>query len=563
MSDEQNSPVDRSSLRLDWTGDCGPDGRSRFCPEAGILHASGGTWTPYVQDLLRSRLRSAAVILFLAFFAFLVRNWYYGMGPASMGWVILLLQGLVMAVMLASSVCLCRRWGLSLKQLRLAELAIFGLPAAFLAYVQFAKGCDPSSTASGNCREFLAEACLPWVSLIYIYGLFIPNSWKRAAAVICVMGLFPVAMILSTAWHRPEMQDLLFAQGYLSLVGLWMGIPTLAAIYGSHTINALRREASAAKQVGSYHLIRKIGVGGMGEVYLAEHKFLKRPCAIKLIHPSHAQDPQSVARFESEVQASARLTHWNTIEIYDYGVTEDGTFYYAMEYLPGKNLQEIVDQHGPVPPARAVHLLRQVCAGLREAHSIGLIHRDIKPGNIFATERGGVHDVAKLVDFGLVKSVVPREQSVSLTLEGMVIGSPLYVAPEQAMGGARPDARGDIYSLGAVAYFILTGKPLFTYEKPLQVIFAHVNEEVEPPSKHCSDLPADVEEIILRCLEKDPRDRFGSVDELERALARTSVADQWSQDQAADWWASSVSDEFVIPQMASPDQATTLMAVEA
>lgn len=515
---------------------CHSDWGHRFCPQAGLMSWSSGTVTPEVQNLLRSRLRAAAVILFFACTAFVVRSWYYGALLSSIDLLMVLAEAILALVMLFSSICLCQKWGLSLKQLRLAELAIFGLPALFLAYMQFAKGCEV--IANGSCKAFLAESSIPWISLIYIYGLIIPNNWRRATVVLSCMGLFPIAMIASTAWHRPDMQQILFDEGYMSLVLIWIGIPTLAAIYGSHTINSLRREATAAKSVGSYRLIERIGVGGMGEVYLAEHKFLKRPCAIKLIHDSHAQDPQSVARFETEVQASARLTHWNTIEIYDYGVTEDGTFYYVMEYLPGKNLQEIVDQYGPMPAARTIHLLRQVCAGLKEAHSMGLIHRDIKPGNVFATERGGIYDVAKLVDFGLVKSIVPQDKPINLTLEGMVIGSPLYVAPEQAMGNDRPDARGDIYSLGAVAYFVLTGRPLFVHEKPLQVIFAHVNENVTRPSAIRPEIPADLEAVIMKCLEKDPANRYQSAEELDKALASCRSASQWTQEQAFSWWSS-------------------------
>jgi serine/threonine-protein kinase len=524
-----------------------------------MMSWGSGSVAPEVQNLLRSRLRAAAVILFFACSAFVVRSWYYGALLSPVDLVMVVAEAILALVMLFSSICLCQKWGLSLKQLRLAELAIFGLPALFLAYMQFAKGCE--GVASGSCKEFIAESCIPWISLIYIYGLIIPNNWKRAAVIISLMGLFPIAMIASTAWHRPAMQEVLFEDGYMSLVAIWIGIPTLAAIFGSHTINSLRKEATAARQVGSYRLIERIGVGGMGEVYLAEHKLLKRPCAIKLIHDSHAQDPQSVARFETEVQASARLTHWNTIEIYDYGVTEDGTFYYVMEYLPGKNLQEIVDSYGPMSAARTIHILRQVCAGLKEAHAIGLIHRDIKPGNVFATERGGVFDVAKLVDFGLVKSIVPQEKPINLTLEGMVIGSPLYVAPEQAMGNDRPDARGDIYSLGAVAYFVLTGRPLFVHEKPLQVIFAHVNEMVERPSNIRSDIPADLEAVILKCLEKDPSRRYQTVEELDRALAACKAANEWSQQQAYSWW--SAIGRVVTPEEIDhqPNEVTTLLEV--
>ncbi|MFO0948929.1 MAG: serine/threonine-protein kinase [Planctomycetota bacterium] len=561
MSSTHNDMISRTNSASRWPFSCGTQENARFCPNEGIVSGSGGSISHEVEGVLRVRLRAVSVILFFAFAAFLARHAYYGKVFGQWHLAVFALQGLVTVVMLLSSVFLCQRWGLTLKQLRLAELVVFGLPAVFLAYLQFNRGCEVLTGGKATCELILVESCIPWISLIYIYGLFVPNNTKRAAGVIAGLAAFPFATMFLTSYHQPHMWTSLVEEGYLSLLGLWIGIPAAAAIYGSHTINALRREASAAKQVGSYRLIEKIGTGGMGEVYLAEHKLLKRPCAIKLIHPSHAEDPQSIARFESEVQASAQLTHWNTIEIYDYGMTDDGTFYYAMEYLPGLNLQELIDKHGPMPASRAVHLLRQVCAGLREAHAMGLIHRDIKPGNIFATERGGVHDVAKLVDFGLVKSTKKAEQSINLTLEGMVIGSPLYVAPEHAMGTGPADPRGDIYSLGAVGYFLLTARPLFVHDKPLQVIFAHVNELVQPPSSLNPTVPSDLEAIILRCLEKDPANRFQTVRDLEEALANCQCADEWNSELAESWWQSR--NGVVVPSREDrmAQEVTTLMEV--
>ena len=179
-------------------------------------------------------------------------------------------------------------------------------------------------------------------------------------------------------------------------------ILAVGSAFGARTISRLRRQVAEARQLGQYRLRRRIGAGGMGEVYLAEHQLLKRPCAVKLIRPDDVADPRALERFEREVRLTATLSHPNTVEIYDYGRTEDGTYYYVMEYLPGLSLAELVERHGPLPPGRVVYLLRQVCGALREAHAAGLIHRDIKPSNIFAARRGGMDDVAKLLDFGLV-----------------------------------------------------------------------------------------------------------------------------------------------------------------
>jgi serine/threonine-protein kinase len=273
----------------------------------------------------------------------------------------------------------------------------------------------------------------------------------------------------------------------------------------------------------------------MGEVYKAEHTLLKRPCAIKLIKPENEADAMALARFEREVRATAKLTHWNTVEIYDFGHTDDGTFYYVMELLPGLDLNELVGQHGPLPPERAVHFLRQACHALREAHASGLVHRDIKPANIFAAKRGGIWDVAKLLDFGLAKQSVTNDSVDSQPMQA-IAGSPLYMAPEQADAFDESDAKADIYSLGAVAYYLLTGQPPFPGENPLKVVLAHSRDEVVPPSKVKDGIPSDLEGVVLRCLAKKPQERFADASSLDQALAECESADRWDDARAAAWW---------------------------
>jgi serine/threonine-protein kinase len=274
----------------------------------------------------------------------------------------------------------------------------------------------------------------------------------------------------------------------------------------------------------------------MGEVYLAEHQMMKRPCAVKLIRPEKAGDPRMLARFEREVRATAKLSHWNSIDIYDYGRTADGTFYYVMEYLPGHNIGEIVENYGVFPAGRALYLLDQVCAALAEAHGIGLVHRDIKPANIFCAYRGGVSDVIKLLDFGLAKPTMDSSGDAQLTMAGTVTGSPLFMSPEQASGDDAIDARSDIYSLGAVMYYMLTGQPPFGGDNPLKVMIAHASQEVIPPRQIKPEIPAELEEIVLRCLEKDPDHRFQTVSDLRNSLRDVVVEDPWSSDLAAKWW---------------------------
>jgi serine/threonine protein kinase len=313
-------------------------------------------------------------------------------------------------------------------------------------------------------------------------------------------------------------------------------IAVLVAVFGSYTISSIRKEAFKAKQLGQYHLKQKLGTGGMGEVHQAEHELLKRPCAIKLIHPSKANDATLLARFEREVQATAKLTHWNTVEIFDYGHTDDGTFYYVMELLPGLSLEHLVKFYGPLAPERAVHFLRQTCSALREAHAKGLIHRDIKPANIWAAERGGVYDVAKLLDFGLVREQFSQSSDAKLTTEGTFSGSPLFMCPEQMNAYDKLDARSDIYSLGAVAFFIVTGRAPFVRDEIWDIVVAHSRDPVEPPSAINPAVPEDLEKVILRCLQKRPEDRYQSIESLDQALANCQCAGKWTEENARAAW---------------------------
>ena len=356
----------------------------------------------------------------------------------------------------------------------------------------------------------------------------------EAAAV--VSGLFVISLAM-TIFLRLRYESVAEALSWVQVIYIAMQelVGCVGAITGAHLISTLRRQAFEAKQLGQYRLQEKIGSGGMGEVYLAEHRLLKRPCAIKVIRPGKAADPLALARFEREIQITAELSHPNTVEVYDHGRTEDGTFYYVMEFLPGLSLAQLVERHGPLPAARVVFLLKQVCSALREAHGVGLIHRDIKPENIFAAHRGGLHDVAKLLDFGLVKpGRDPSEQT--LTQEGAIAGTPSYMSPEQSRGASDPDVRSDIYSLGAVAYFLLTGQPPFERDTQMEVLIAHARDDVVPPSEIKSDLPPDLEQVVLRCLAKKRDERFQDAMSLEAALNDCRANGKWTQHEATRWW---------------------------
>jgi len=296
-------------------------------------------------------------------------------------------------------------------------------------------------------------------------------------------------------------------------------------------------EVARARTVGQYTLDRKLGSGGMGSVYLARHTLLRRPCAIKLMHAERAVDEVGIKRFEREVQLTASLTSPNTIAIYDYGRTPDGLFYYAMEFLDGVALGELIEKTGGQSPARVIHILRQACASLAEAHAVGLIHRDIKPANIMLCERGGVLDTVKVLDFGLVKDLAgDMDGDGMVTRADVITGTPLYMAPESIQKPRKPDARADLYALGAVGYYLLVGKPVFVGNTPVAVMAQHVHGEPKPPSERVDGVPADLEAVILRCLAKSPDDRPSTAAELAAALATCADADAWDQAAARRWW---------------------------
>jgi serine/threonine-protein kinase len=322
---------------------------------------------------------------------------------------------------------------------------------------------------------------------------------------------------------------------YLVLKAVFITSMSALAVYGGYSIEVLRQDAQDARRLGQYVLKRLLGRGGMGEVHLARHEYLRRPCAVKLIRAERAGDAAALARFEREVQAAAGLTHPNTVQIYDYGHTADGTFYYVMEYLPGITLEDLVAQHGPLPPARAVRILVQICGALREAHGRGLVHRDLKPGNVMLCERGGLHDVAKLLDFGLVSQVVD-EPGDPVTQVGAILGTPAFMSPEQCNADAAVTSSSDIYSLGAIAFFLLVGRPPLVGRSTVQMILAHMYEVPVLVNTLRGEIPMALADVVARCLEKRPSDRYPDAKSLERAFRSSSETGDWSDEDAHEWW---------------------------
>jgi len=368
-----------------------------------------------------------------------------------------------------------------------------------------------------------------------IRAVLIPSSARRSA-VIHTLTLAPV-VVSAYSIHRAELADERAWNAVYDTVytGLWCAVAAVMSTVTSHVIYGLSERVRESRKLGQYTLEEKIGEGGMGAVYRARHAMLRRATAIKLLHRDRT-GPNDLARFEREVQLTSRLTHPNTIAIYDYGRTPEGVFYYAMEYLDGLDLETLVEQHGPQPPARVIHVLRQIAGSLGEAHRIGLIHRDVKPANVILCERGGIRDVAKVVDFGLVK-VVDTGGDVGLTGTGAITGTPLYMPPEAVQAPETVDARSDLYALGAVGYFLLAGQPVFEGGSVVSVLADHLHTPPTPPSARLGrPLPDDLERLVLRCLAKAQEERPGSAEELDEALSLCADANAWTRAAAQAWW---------------------------
>ena len=315
----------------------------------------------------------------------------------------------------------------------------------------------------------------------------------------------------------------------------WSSTVTALATLASKVIYGLQERVFEARRLGQYTLEEKIGEGGMGEVYRARHALLRRPTAIKLLSSEDVTEEQA-RRFEKEVQLTAALTHPNTISIFDYGRTPEGTFYYAMELLDGITLEQLVERDGAQPPSRVIHILVQMCGALREAHEAGLIHRDVKPANAILCSRGGVFDLVKVLDFGLVKELT-SDARVSLSNADAIVGTPLFMSPEEISSPGSVGPRSDLYSLGAVAYYLLSGAPVFAATNVIEVCGHHLHTRPEPLSTRARQpIPKDLEALVHACLSKAPGDRPASAQELSERLRACADAGLWTEREARAWW---------------------------
>jgi len=389
-------------------------------------------------------------------------------------------------------------------------------------------------------------------------SILVPSSFRRTLLISAVAAAPTIAYFkaqgVSAAFNQSPERGRVFV-----LFGtLWCAFAVVAAAVNSRQLYGLRARIREIGKLGQYTLEAKIGEGGMGTVYRATHAMLRRPAAIKLLAKDRASEKDQ-ARFEREVQLTSTLTHPNTIAIFDYGRTADGVFYYVMEYLDGLDLDRLVKVYGPLTPARAIHVLVQVCGALAEAHALRLIHRDIKPANIVLTRRVDEPDVVKVVDFGLVKTLAAN---AGQSRTDAITGTPMYLSPEAITAPDAVDERTDIYALGAVAYFLLTGQDVFSGETVVEVLSRHMLQEPLPPSTHLSTpLAADLEQLVLQCLAKEPAGRPSSAAALRAALLACTDAARYDRAAATAWW-SEHRTELHAPEARVSEGSPATMAID-
>jgi eukaryotic-like serine/threonine-protein kinase len=452
-------------------------------------------------------------------------------------------QGLAVAAFAATWV-LCRGGARSLGFLRATEAAALLIAGGCVVMM-----CMQMSYAARP--DTILLLCLTY--MLVARSIMVPSTARRTlvfglvlavpflASVYAIHNLHHDPSIYTAAADRRlHLEPPVIAARWTVVASLWWIAALTITTATSRVIYGLRKEVRDARRLGQYTLLEKLGEGGMGAVFRARHAMLRRPTAIKLLPPEKF-GAESVARFEREVQLTASLTHPNTIRIFDYGRTPDGIFYYAMEYLEGANLADVVAVGGPLPAGRVIHVLEQVAGALAEAHHAGLIHRDVKPANIFLTEQGRMPDVAKVLDFGLVKKVRDADgtdsTALALSQDDRISGTPLYMAPEAITSPDKVDPRTDLYSLGAVGYYLLTAQDVFRGRNVLEVCSHHLQSEPVAPSRRLgAPVPDDLEALILRCLAKDPHERPADATALRSALRGCRDAQAWTDEDARRWF---------------------------
>ncbi len=540
--------------------DCGPGGaavksvQKHFCCRDGTLPGAAQQLSAEDQTLLRRRLLAISALSLVGHGL----NFFQGL---FVGEPYLLQLTIPLVILTAGVVILASQLSLSYRRLRAIEAVIFGTAVVYFAYINYlltlhsAQQGNEVMTAIGLDRTVTS-----FFALMICYGLFIPNTWRRALAVVLPMAVTPVLLALYFIFGNTAATPILRENAspeYISYLILILLFGAFVSVFGTHIIHTARKDAAKEKELGMYQLKERIGAGGMGEVWKAEHTLLARPAAIKMIRTekldaSNGETPTTLQRrFELEAKTTASLRSPHTVDLYDFGITDNKVFYYVMEYLEGLDLDSLVEGFGPLLPERVVYLLRQATSSLAEAHQRGLIHRDLKPSNLHVGVMGLEADFLKVLDFGLVKVEKDFDaETTKLTQEGSTTGTPAFMAPEIALKNRPIDERSDIYSLGCVAYWLLTGHLVFESESAMEMIVDHARTRPVPPSERTeTQVPADLERIILSCLEKDPDDRPQNMRDLSQQLAASDIERSWTQERAESWW------KLHVPHLSSVIQA--------
>jgi eukaryotic-like serine/threonine-protein kinase len=512
-------------------------------------------------DFVRERLALVAKTLFLvsfAFYLFLLASMVLG-GGAPFSAVV---KSPVGIGHLGASWTVGLLWMLA-SRVRLSRGGLGLLDAGIIV------PCCSLSFMTWNDEGQILQVLLALTVTVMIRAILVPSRPARTV-MISVLAFLPTVIVCIARHHpttllpgfTPEYQ-----KQYMTLnTILWSALGTTLATITSRVTYGLRRQVAEANELGQYVLEEKIGGGGMGEVWRARHRLLIRPAAIKLIRPEVSGDPELLLRrFEREARATAALKSPHTVQLYDFGTTEDGRLYYVMELLDGLDLDTLVRQYGPLPPERVVHILRQVCSSLQDAHANGLVHRDIKPANVVVSRAGTTFDFVKVLDLGLVKLEADAQRDSGATAQrgsgataqrgsgaagqstlggdggshtaGGIAGTPAFIAPEVVLGRADTDHRVDLYALGCVAYWLLTGKLVFEGRNVVELLFHHAHTPAPRPSTRSElPLPASLEDLILECLEKDPAQRPASAEALSTRLNDVSLESEWTVERAERWW---------------------------
>ena len=517
------------------------DGQTLFVPKPRATSIVDRATTGFPPDLLNRAASRLQILAWLYAFTFFMAAFFARLLiPAQRT---LLLERPVNWVPGLISIVVAVSVALAIRAVRLRPATVTVLALAFEVVSSYGIAAA-EFLQPGGLNVGTSWIGLSWVSVwVLLFNVVVPTVPRYAviAALLSVSSVSAMVFLSVSVFPpvpRPDALKIFLAFGFPYMLVVIM------AYVGARVVYTLGTEVTRARELGSYRLEDRLGEGGMGEVWRASHRLLARPAAIKLIRSSLQGHAPGIAddmkrRFEREAQVIARLRSPHTVTLFDFGIADEGSFYYVMELLDGVDTNALIKRFGPIPAERVVHILRQMCHSLSEAESYGLVHRDIKPANIFLCRYGEDYDFVKVLDFGLARAVhePSSETETAITIRNVIQGTPAFIAPEQALDGADVDARADIYSTGCVAYWLLTGQLVFTADTAMKTLLAHAQTLPEPPSAKAKiPIPAELDALVLSCLAKDREQRPQSARDLRQRLDALTLGQPWTDARAREWW---------------------------